>query len=53
MQISPSTTDRTARGDDSCPTLASILPEGRETANIQACSEVIWGILVIYTSFLE
>jgi hypothetical protein len=43
-QISPTTTVRAARGDGSCPNLASILPEGRKTANIQASSGVIRGI---------
>jgi hypothetical protein len=40
-QISPSTTVRAARGDGSCPKLASILPEGRKTANICPNSGVI------------
>jgi transposase len=37
---------RAARGDGSCPNLASILPEGRKAANIQASSGAIWGIPV-------
>ena len=43
-QISPSTTVRAVRGDGSCPKLASILPEGRKTANICPNSGVIRGI---------
>src|ERR1035437_2964171 len=43
-QISPSTTVRAARGDGSCPNLASILPEGRKNANIHASSGIIRGI---------
>src|SRR5450759_919629 len=43
-QISPSTTVRAVRGDGSCPQLASILPEGRKTANICPNSGVIRGI---------
>src|SRR5665811_1486645 len=45
-QISPSTTVRAVRGDGSCPKLASILPEGRKTANICPNSGVIRGIPV-------
>src|ERR1035441_10601177 len=45
-QISPSTTVRAARGDGSCPNLASILPEGRKNANIHASSGIIRGIPV-------
>ena len=40
----PSTAVRAARGDDSCPNLASILPEGRKTVNIHPSSGVIRGI---------
>src|SRR5665811_24442 len=43
-QISPRPPFGLPRGDGGCPNLASILPEGRKTANIQASSGVIRGI---------
>ena len=44
-QVSPMTTIRAALGDESCPNPASLLPEGRKTANIYPNSRVIRGIL--------
>ena len=47
-QIGPSTTVWAARGDGSCPNLASVLQEGRKIASIHASSGAIWRIPVIY-----
>jgi integrase len=43
-QINPSTIVRVAQDDGSRPNLASILQEGRKSANIQVRSAAIWGI---------
>ena len=43
-QISPSTIARAARAAGSHPHLASVLQQGRKSANISARSGVIWGI---------
>jgi hypothetical protein len=37
---------RAARGDGSCPNLASVLQEGRKIASIHASSGAIWRIPV-------
>jgi hypothetical protein len=43
-QISPSTIARAARAAGSHPHFASVLQQGRKSANISARSGVIWGI---------
>src|ERR1700730_2862856 len=43
-QISPSTIVRAARAAGSHPHLASVLLQGRKSANIHASSGVIWGM---------
>ena len=45
-QINSSTTIPTSPGTGSRPQLASILREGRKSANIHLSSGVIWGIPV-------
>jgi hypothetical protein len=49
-QISPSTIVRAARAAGSHPHLASVLLQGRKSANIHASSGVIWGMSG-YTNF--
>jgi hypothetical protein len=49
-QISPSTIVRAARAAGSHPHLASVLLQGRKSANIHASSGVIWG-MAGYTNF--
>ncbi len=44
LQIGPSTSVRVARGAGSRPHLASVLQEGRKSANIRASFGVIWRI---------
>jgi hypothetical protein len=46
-QFNPSTTIPTTPGTGSRPQLASILREGRKSANIHLSSGVIWGIPVL------
>ena len=52
-QISPSTIVRAARAAGSHPHLASVLLQGRKSANIHASSGVIWGIGLSWVEFAK